>query len=171
MNLRTFLKSTLVVLTAGILANVALLSAKDDHDHDHEHSKVGPTGGRVLTKFEPHAEFFINKDQKVEIRFLDEDLKVIAPAEQVISVTLGERSKPTKLSFTKTDNVFTSDSQIPEGKVLPTVIQIREKAGAKATTERFNLNLNECPECKHLEYVCTCEHDHDDHDHKHDKKK
>jgi hypothetical protein len=27
--------------------------------------------------------------------------------------------------------------------------------------DRFNLNLDSCPECKNREYACTCNHDHE----------
>ena len=36
-------------------------------------------------------------------------------------------------------------------------------------TIRLNLNLEDCPGCKYLEYACTCEHANDDH--KKDQKK
>ena len=49
-----------------------------------------------------------------------------------------------------------SDKAVPEGNDLPTVVQIREKEGAKAVTEKFNLNLSVCPDCKHAEYACIC---------------
>jgi len=123
-----------------------------------EKGKAGPTGGRLITTVQPHAEFFVNKDKKVEIRFISDDNKVIAPAAQEVTVTLGDRSAPTKLAFTKTGDALVSDKAIPEGNELPTVVQIREKAGAKAVNEKFNLNLNKCPTCENAEYACTCEH-------------
>lgn len=139
------------------LAFIASAADKDKHDHEHE-AKAGPTGGKLITEVEPHVEFFVNADKKVEIRFFDDDMKVVAPGEQVISVTLGDRSAPTKLTFTKDGNKLISDKAIPEGADLPTVVQIREKEGAKAVTEKFNLNLAQCPTCKNKEYACTCAH-------------
>jgi hypothetical protein len=139
------------------LAFIASAADKDKHDHEHE-AKAGPTGGKLITEVEPHVEFFVNADKKVEIRFIDDDMKVVAPGEQVISVTLGDRSAPTKLAFTKDGNKLISDKAIPEGADLPTVVQIREKEGAKAVTEKFNLNLAQCPTCKNKEYACTCAH-------------
>lgn len=147
--------TTLLTLALGFNVNAA---DKEKHDHDHDQIKAGPTGGRLITKVEPHAEFFVTKDRKVEIRFVDDDNKVVAPGEQVISVTLGDRSAPTKLSFTKDGNMLISDKAVPEGNDLPTVVQIREKEGAKAVTEKFNLNLEQCPTCKNKEYACTCAH-------------
>jgi hypothetical protein len=132
---------------------------QDKHDHDHE-AKAGPTGGKLITEVEPHVEFFVNADKKVEIRFIDDDMKVVAPGEQVISVTLGDRSAPTKLAFTKDGNKLISDKAIPEGNDHPTVVQIRTKEGDKAVTEKFNLNLSQCPTCANKEYACICDHEH-----------
>ncbi|MES2707857.1 MAG: hypothetical protein V4726_14790 [Verrucomicrobiota bacterium] len=130
-------------------------------------AKAGPTGGKLLTGVEPHAEFLVTKDRKVEIRFIGEDNKVVAPAAQVVTVTLGDRSKPTKLAFTKDGDKLVSDKAIPEGSDLPTVVQIKTDAKAKAVNVKFNLNLSKCPTCSNLEYACTCEHgDDDDKDHK-----
>ncbi len=151
--MKTQLLTTLLTLALAFTINAA-----GKHDHDHEHAKAGPTGGRLLTKVEPRAEFFVNKDNKVEIRFIDDDNKVVAPGEQVVSVTLGDRRSPTKLSFTKDGNKLISDQPIPEGSSLPTVVQIRAKEGAKTVTEKFNLNLSQCPTCKYKEYACACGH-------------
>lgn len=117
-----------------------------------------PNGGRIVEAITPHAEFFVNADKKIEIRFLGEDGKVIAPAEQIVTVTMGDRAAPTKLAFAKDGDKLVSDKAIPEGKELPVVLQIRPKEGEKAVTEKFNLNLSKCPTCSHSEYACTCDH-------------
>ncbi|PTX99848.1 hypothetical protein DB346_18740 [Verrucomicrobia bacterium LW23] len=124
----------------------------------HEAAKAGPTGGRVLHKGEPHAEFFVNADKKVEIRFLDDKNKVIAPADQKVTVIVGERSNPTTLSFTKDGDKLISDKALPAGEVMPAVVQIKPTADGKAVTEKFNLNLAKCPTCKLQEYACECAH-------------
>ena len=152
--MKKLLTTTLLTLA---LAFTATAADKDKHDHEHA-AKAGPTGGKLITEVEPHVEFFVNKDKKVEIRFIDDDMKVVAPGEQVISVTLGDRSAPTKLSFTKEGNMLISDKAVPEGNDLPTVVQIKAKPDAKSVTEKFNLNLNDCPTCKNKEYACTCAH-------------
>ncbi|SKB01819.1 hypothetical protein SAMN02745166_03470 [Prosthecobacter debontii] len=139
------------------LALAFSVNAADKHDHKNE-AKAGPNGGKLITEVEPHVEFFVNADKKIEIRFVDDDNKVVAPAEQVIAVTLGDRSAPTKLAFTKDGDKLVSDKTIPEGSDIPTVVQIRAKEGAKAVTEKFNLNLAQCPTCKNKEYACTCAH-------------
>lgn len=151
------MKKLLTITLLG-LAMAFTVSAADKHEHA---TKAGPTGGKLITGVEPHAEFFVNKSKKVEIRFVNDDNKVVAPGEQVVSVTLGDRSAPTKLAFTKDGDKLVSDKSIPEGNDLPTVVQIKAKAGEKSVTEKFNLNLNACPTCKNAEYACTCEHSHD----------
>ncbi len=150
---------TIAALALGLTFNAA---AEEKHEHA---KKGGPTGGRLITAVEPHVEFLVNKEKKIEIRFVDDDNKVVAPGEQVITATLGERSKPTKLTFTKEGDKLISDKTIPEGNDYPTVVQIKANAKAKAVNEKFNLNLSNCPTCKLQEYNCICEHG-DGHDHK-----
>lgn len=159
------LKSLLTLAIAALGLGLAFNNASAEEKHDHEHAaKAGPTGGKLITEVEPHAEFFVNKDKKVEIRFVGEDNKVVAPAAQVVTVTLGDRSKPTKLSFTKDGDKLISDKAVPEGNDYPTVVQIKADAKAKPVNAKFNLNLNKCPTCSNAEYACTCEHGADDKD-------
>ena len=146
---------TIAALSLGLAFN-SFAEDKDDHEHA---AKAGPTGGKLITEVEPHVEFFVNKDKKVEIRFIDDDNKVVAPGDQVISVTLGERSKPTKLAFTKAGDKLISDKTVPEGNGHPTVVQIKADAKAKPVNARFNLNMNKCPTCANAEYACVCEHE------------
>jgi hypothetical protein len=131
--------------------------AKDEHaGHNHAAKVAGPNGGKVFMSVEPHAEFFVTKDRKVQITFLDHENKVVPAAEQTVRAICGERSAPTRLTFTKKDGVLISDKPLPAGKNIPTVLQIKAKSGAKPVMERFNLNLNDCPGCDYLEYACTC---------------
>ncbi len=133
---------------------------KEKHDHDHEHIKAGPTGGRLIQAVEPHAEFFVTEDRKVEIRFVNDDNKVVAPGQQSIAVTAGDRKSPTKLTFAKEGDKLVSDKALPSGNDFPVVVQIKVSPDAKSVNEKFNLNLEQCPTCKHKEYACTCEHAH-----------
>lgn len=152
-------KYILSALTLAVLVFNGIAAEKADHDH--EHAKAGPTGGRLITKVEPHAEFFIADSKKIEIRFVDDDNKILPPGSQVVTVTMGQRNKPSQLRFAREGDKLVSDKTIPEGNKLPTVVQIREKEGAKPVNVKFNLDLSECSECKHKEYACVCDHDHD----------
>ncbi len=118
-----------------------------------------PNGGRIIDSVEPHAEFLVTAEKKVEIRFLDASGKVVAPAAQVVTVTMGDRANPTKLAFTKDGDKLVSDKAIPDGKELPVVLQIRAKEGEKAISAKFSLNLAKCSTCSNAEYACTCAHD------------
>lgn len=149
--MKTRLLTTLAVLGLAFCANAA-------DEHDHAKAKIGPTNGRLLTAVEPHVEFLVTKDKKIELRFVDDDNKVVAPGAQEITVTLGERAKPTKLTFAKEGDKLVSNGPIPEGNDYPTVVQIREKAGAKPVNEKFNLNQSKCPTCENSEYNCKCDH-------------
>jgi hypothetical protein len=141
---------TNIISIAALVASLVFASAAE---------KIkAPNGGRIIDTVEPHAEFLVTKDKKVEIRFLDDGGKVVAPAAQTVTVTMGDRSAPTKLAFTKDGDKLVSDKTIPEGKELPVVVQIKTTADAKSVTEKFNLNLADCPTCEHPEYACTCAH-------------
>ena len=131
---------------------------KDEHGHDHEKIIAGPNGGRVLTDIEPHAEFFVMEDRKVQIAFVDDDIKAIPAAEQTVNVTAGDRSNPTKLSFEKKGDVLISDKALPEGNLFPVVVMIKNTSESEAVREKFNMNLEQCPDCPNKEYACTCEH-------------
>lgn len=169
------LKSLLTI--AAIALGFACTAGAAEDKHDHGKTKVGPTNGRLLTAVEPHVEFLVNKDKKVEIRFVDDDNKVVAAGAQVITATLGERANPTKLVFTKDGDKLISDKAVPEGNDYPVSVQIKTDAKAKTVIEKFNLNLSKCPTCKFQEYNCTCEHggeehkEGDGHDHSKDAKK
>ncbi len=158
-------------LLAFALAFTAAAADKEKHDHKHEHTaKAGPTGGKLITEVEPHIEFFINKDKKVELRAVNDDNKVVPFTGQAFTVTLGDRSAPVKLTFKQVGDTIISDTAIPEGNDLPTVVQIKVTPDSKTVTEKFNLNLEDCPTCKYKEYACICDHG-DEHDHKKDGKK
>ena len=151
---------TLAALIVLALTSALVAEEKEKHDHG-TRIQAGPTGGRLITKVEPHAEFFVNKVNRIEIRFIDDDNKILAPAGQTITVIMGDRSKPTKLAFSKDGDKLVSDQVIPSGNLLPTVVQIKTSADAKTIMDRFNLNLDQCPECKNREYACTCDHTHE----------
>ncbi len=159
----------ITIATAIVLSPVATAEDKEKNEHKHE-AKVGPNGGKVLHEVEPHAEFFVTKDRKIQVTFLNDDGKAIAPGAQTISVTCGKRSAPTRMKFAKKGTSFLSDKALPKGMKIPTVVQIKLTPKAKAKTIRFNLNLEDCPGCKYLEYACICPHAEDDAPKK-DKKK
>jgi hypothetical protein len=152
---------------------------KDHKGHDHEKhkegehgehaKKAGPNGGRLIHSIEPHAELVVLDDRRVKVNFLDDDLKPVPAGDQVVSLMGGDRSAPFRLAFAKEGNSLLSDKAIPAGDDHPAVLQIKANADAKATIEKFHLNLSACPTCKYKEYACICEHG--DHDHKETEKK
>jgi hypothetical protein len=137
-----------------------------DGEHDHTEKIAGPNGGRVITAVEPHAEFLVTEDRKVQVTFLTEDNKPLAASGQTVSVIAGDRSNPTKLAFAVSGDSLLSDIALPAGNDFPTVVQIKTSPDAKAVIDRFNINLSDCPTCEYNEYACICEHADDDHDHK-----
>jgi hypothetical protein len=133
---------------------VAALHAGENH----EAKIAGPNGGRVIETVEPHAEFLVLEDRRVQLTFLDEDLKPIPPADQTAKVISGDRSAPTELTFTKTAAALVSDTPLPAGNAVPAVLQITPTPDAKTITERITVNLATCPGCNLPEYACTCDH-------------
>lgn len=150
------MKLKLIILP--ILVALASVNPAAAADHSHEKKEAGPNGGRLLKAIDPHAEFFVTADRKVQITFLDENDKPVAPGGQIVTVTAGDRTAPTQLTFTKSGNVLVSDVALPAGNDFPTVVQIKLSPDAKTVTEKFNLNMSTCPECKHGEYACICDH-------------
>jgi hypothetical protein len=127
-------------------------------DKQERGKKEGPNGGRVLIAVEPHLEFLVTKDRKVEITALTEALKPGKFSGQVIGVTAGDRSKPTKLEFKEDAGKLVSTNALPEGNDFPVSVSIKPSASGKAVYEKFNLNMEKCPTCKNAEYACVCDH-------------
>ncbi|MGC4073545.1 MAG: hypothetical protein QM760_13725 [Nibricoccus sp.] len=111
-----------------------------------------------MNAFDPAAEFFVTADRKVQITFLGKDGKAISPAAQVVTVTAGDRSAPTKLTFVKSGDVLISDVALPPGNNFPAVVQIKAAPDVKAVAAKFNVNLEKCSECDKAEYACCCGH-------------
>jgi hypothetical protein len=164
------MKITNVTLTAMALLTPFLFAEKkghEGHDHDdHDHAThddvatiAGPNGGKVFTSTEPHFEFFVTKKRMIRLTFLDKDNKATAPAEgSSASAISGDRSSPTKMTFTKDGDSLISDKPLPEGKKVPMILQLKSAADADNVTEKLNIDLNSCSTCEQLEYACTCEH-------------
>lgn len=145
------MKSILFALLVLLFGSASLVSADED-------KIAGPNGGRLPTIIGPHAEFFVTSDRKVQITFVDDQLAPTPPAQQTVTVTAGNRPKPTTLNFTRHGDVLLSDGQLPAGNKFPTVVQIKVTPDAKTTVARFNLNTIVCSECNYSEYACICDH-------------
>jgi len=152
-------KHTILTLVAAIAAQLTIQAA-DDHGHSHAAKAAGPNGGRLISSVEPHAEFLLTADRKIQITFVGDDGRPIAPDQQVVTVTTGDRSAPVKLTFVKAGDGLLSGQVVPEGQNLPVVLQIKASPDAKTVIEKFHLNLANCPGCNKAEYACTCEHGH-----------
>ena len=141
-----------------IMALGLLIAGLNIASADHHEKMKAPNDGRIISSVTPHAEFLVTKDKKVEIRFMEAG-KVVAPTTQVVTITMGDRANPTKLAFTKDGDKLVSDKMVPAGDKLPVVLQIAAKEGDKAVTEKFNLDMSACPDCKIAEYACDCHGD------------
>jgi hypothetical protein len=157
------IKSTITAFA--LLVTPMAYADEEKHDHkehaeheEHGHDIKAPNGGRVLHDVEPHAEFFITKDRKVQITFLNDHGKAVA-SDNTLKAIGGKRSKATKFTFEKTKNGFLSNEKLPEGKLVPIVLMFKNAKGQKSNV-KFNVNMADCPTCDFLEYACTCDHDH-----------
>lgn len=152
------LKSIALLLLGTFTLCQPLFVAQAGPAHSHTKKASGPNGGRLLTKIEPRAEFFVTAERKVQITFVDARGTAIAPDTQIVTAIAGDRAAPTKLSFVKTGNVLVSDVALPAGNDFPTVVQIKLTPESKAVVERFNLNMSVCSDCSKPEYACICGH-------------
>lgn len=144
---------TIQILTTILVSLIPL------HAHEsHEKAPAGPNGGRLITSSEPHAEFLVTPDRKIQITFVGDDGNTVPPADQIITVITGERTAPVKVTFTKTPTGFLSAEALPEGNNLPVILQIKSSPEDKPTVAKFTLNLPLCPGCQLPEYTCTCSH-------------
>lgn len=154
-------KSLILTIIAALALSLPATAAEKKHDpsdHTHEKKVAGPNGGRIIATVTPRAEFFVTADRKIQITFLDQAGKAIAPADQIVTVTTGDRSAPKTLTFAKSGNTLLSTAALPAGNDLPTVVQIKAGATGKTITAKFNVDLSKCGECKLAEYACTCAH-------------
>ncbi|HAB15788.1 MAG TPA: hypothetical protein PLX89_16540 [Verrucomicrobiota bacterium] len=151
----------ILTLAASLCAGLAFTAvaaerAGDQAEHAHKH-KGGPNGGRLL-ETEPHAEFFVEKDRSVTIRFFSDDLKPVAVGEQTVTVLADAKEGKIKVEFDKSGDALKSKSPLPAGDGYNLVVQVRAKSDAKPQNFRFKLDLATCNECKRPEYACICEH-------------
>lgn len=136
-------------------------------DHGHAPQVLGPHGGRVLTEFGVPAELLVREDRFVQIAFLNDENEIVEPGEPTITAHCGDRSDPTRLAFAREGEVFLSDQPLPNGTIIPMVLQVAMKPDAEKATARVSLDLTQCPTCDHLEYACACDHGHGGHGHDH----
>lgn len=165
----TIMKKLIPILALALLPAHAdeKAATKEKHEHEegaHEHKIDAPNGGRILHEVEPHAEFFITKERKIQITFVDDNGKAIEDGATLRAIG-GKLSAPTRFTFKKTKHGLISDQKLPDGKLVPVILMFKDGEGNKVPNIRFNVDLNDCPTCDFLEYACTCDHSHDHEDH------
>jgi hypothetical protein len=117
----------------------------------------GPNGGRLLEKTDPKAEFFLEKDHSVTIRFYDASLKPVAPTGQVVTIIASPKDGKQTIAFEKKGDVLVSKSKLPAGDGYNLVVQFKPSAEAKPQNYRFKLETHTCAGCQRAEYACTCD--------------
>ena len=129
-------------------------------DHTHEKRQAGPNGGRVVKDAGDLLEFLVLKDRRVQLTFLDKELKPTPAGRQVAKIYAGSRQSPTVLSFEKKGDLLVSDKALPAGDTFPVVLQVKARPIARYATAKFQCDLRECASCDALEYACVCHHHH-----------
>ncbi len=143
---------TFLALFCAVFMPLAVLTAA-------EKIVAGPKGGRLLETKPVKAEFFVNAERKAEINFYDEGMKPVAPDAQVVAITAEPKTGRAKLELEKTATGFVTKTALPEADApYRVVVQIRPSAEAAPQNFRVDLNLENCAECNHAEYACTCSH-------------
>lgn len=122
-----------------------------------EKQEPGPNGG-LLLKTEPRAEFFVNKDRKVVISFLDDELKEISPGDRTARVTVLAPSGRKALEFEPKGSALVSEEPLPDGDGYTIVAQIFETPDARPQNYRVVYEEHICGGCDLAEYACICGH-------------
>ena len=155
----------LTLLALGILTLMAPVNQlraeekKPEAGEKPSSSKVeaGPRKGRILAVGEPKAEFFVEADKTISIKFYDKENKVIAPAAQVVTATVDLKGTKTKVEFEKKGDALVSKTKVADIDGAPIVVQVKTTAEAKPQNFRFKVQLHTCKGCTNPEYACTCD--------------
>ena len=136
-------------------------------DHSQCGVVVGPNGGRMLVAFKPHAEFILTADNKIKLTFLDADNKPVASGAKSVRIVVDNN-----LVETTAEGVSLVSGVIDLSNPVTVVVSIKDQAGKKFNSKRFELSKEFCDKCNHPEYACTCHNhkhadgdDHKDHNH------
>lgn len=122
----------------------------------------GPKGGKLLQNEAPRAEFFVNAERKVEVRFYDDALAVVVPAEQSVTIVANAPTGKKKFDLQKAGDALISSEALPEGDGYLIVVQITTSPGDKPQNFRIPYHAEICGDCNRAEYACTCEHSGED---------
>jgi hypothetical protein len=147
-----------IIATALFLFLSHAAMSEEIHDHAHHKKEAGPNGGRIITSTEPHFEFFVTPERKLKITFIGEDHKAIALTSQSVSAIAGDRSAPTKFTFSKAEESLVSDVALPKRMLVPLILTVKLSDQAAPVLVKFNVNMEHCTECDLTEYACICEH-------------
>jgi hypothetical protein len=148
---RFVMKTAPFLLAFALIASAGLITA--------EKATAGPRGGRLLDATPQRAEFFVTKERRLEITFLDAARRPVAPGEREVLVTAELPAGRTPIALAKTATGFASSAPCPAAaESARVVVQIREKPGARPQNFRLDLKLETCGECKLAEYACICSH-------------
>ena len=117
----------------------------------------GPKGGRLLEAEEFKAEFFVEKDRRVNIIFYDESLKKVPATTQSATAIAEVPSGKKTIEFAKQHDELVSKEPLPDGDGYTVVMRIKPTEASAPKNFRIPLEMHTCGECGRSEYACTCD--------------
>ena len=133
----------------------------DKDDHSQCGVSVGPNGGRMLVAYKPNVEFVLTADNKVKLTFLGDDGQPVASEAKSVRLIIDGQ-----LVETTADGASLVSGVIDLTKPVLAQVSIKDQAGKKFNSKKFELAKGTCDKCSHQKYACICHnHDHTDDDH------
>lgn len=117
----------------------------------------GPKGGRLLEAEGIRAEFFLEKDRRVNVTFYDQDLKKVPATTQSATAIAEAPSGKKTIEFSKQNDELVSTEPLPEGEGYTVVMRIKPNDASATKNFRIPIETHTCGECGRAEYACTCD--------------
>ncbi len=119
---------------------------------------TGPRKGAVLEFTGGKVEFFITKERKVSLGFLDASLKPMPLQTVEIKLSAEPKSGAVTMELEPKAEFLESKTALPEGEGYTIVVQIKADQTDKLINHRITMNTHFCEGCQGPEYACTCDH-------------
>ncbi len=130
-----------IIATGWCAAALLLLSVNASAHEHHHHDDKGPNGGRILHHVDPHLEFLVLANRKVQLTQLDGKLKATSMGAQEVEMEAGSPADRVTIAFEKKGDVLVSKQPLPKGDDVPVAVMIRPEPGADVITEKFTVEI------------------------------
>ncbi len=142
------MKQSLLTLALGLLLAARALA--------HGDFELGPNGGRWLDFSENQTLFgeVTLTNGVFRVALFDRAKQPVAVTDQVLTVTGGDRNRPSRPEVKKEGTGFSFPAL--KGDKYPLVLQLRPQPGMRPVTARFTFDAEVCGDCKRQEWLCNC---------------